>query len=532
VIQRNTQTAEYWQAFELTSSDIEFVHGLMLEHETPMHARELALALVGERLRLEEAELRASLSQGTVYQPRKRFAIGEQVLFTSLDFRVGIVEDIRPGANPEYGEFDVITVDFGPDRRKRSFAAGLAAPHKLNADLSDLLTLGDSRTEEQILASEASDLPSRLAERLAAQPEFASYHQYWLPRDLMAEIHVGLLNIAEAAIEVRSSPVDTPTLIKEMDLPTEIRPEVLAFSLHSALQSDGRFDQVGPEDAPRWYLRRLEPAEALTVPAPLVYRPIAYDRDAPTVELMQLEWELDDEWSGSGDPHQSDLRATIPSTTVLLTYPHLVSGTLPLNKRSRSFFQLGDSERTMITLIDGRWGQQFSAWAVPSGRFIAGLRPWYEQHKLPAGAKITLERREDSNEVVVDFRPKRMRREWARWAQVVDSVHLDLQLRKQEIACEYDEEMIIGADRPEELLSLRARPEYANKPLSELVFDIFTDLAGLNQQGVVHAKTIYSAVNVILRCPPGPIFAILATDPRMQAAGDNRFRLKTGDEQA
>lgn len=425
-----------------------------------------------------------------------------------------------------------VTLDFGPDRRKRYFAAGLAAPHKLNADLSDLLTLGDSRTAEQLLANEASSLPSRISARLASQPEFASYQQHWLPRDLLADVHIGLLNIAEAAIEVRTTPVDTPTLIKEMDLPSEIRPEVLAFSLHSALAADGRFDQVGPEDSPRWYLRRLEPAEALTVPEPLVYRPIPYDRDAPTVELMQLEWELDDEWSDSGEAYESDLRATIPLTTILLTYPHLASGTLPLNKRSRSFFQLGNSERAMITLIDGRWGQQFSAWAVPSGRYIAGLRQWYEQHKLPAGAKITLERRDDSSHVVVDFRPKRMRREWARWAQVVDSVHLDLQLRKQEIACEYDEEMIIGADRPEELLSLRARPEYANKPLPELVFDIFTDLAGLSQQGMVHAKTIYSAVNVILRCPPGPIFAILATDPRLQAAGDNRFRLKAGDEQA
>ncbi len=155
---------------------------------------------------------------------------------------------------------------------------------------------------------------------------------------------------------------------------------------------------------------------------------------------------------------------------------------------------------------------------------MAGLRAWFEQHKLPAGAYIVLERRDSSGDIVVDFKPKRMRREWMRQAQVVDGT-LDFQLRKGEIACEYDELALIGDERPEEIQKLRASVAFAQKPLAELVHEIFTDLAGLSQSGSVHAKTVYSAVNVVRRCPPGPIFAALATDSRLTSVGDGHYRL-------
>jgi hypothetical protein len=179
----------------------------------------------------------------------------------------------------------------------------------------------------------------------------------------------------------------------------------------------------------------------------------------------------------------------------------------------------------MITLIDGRWGMRFPGWVVRSGRYVAGLGAWYEKHKLPAGAFVTLERRDDSGEIVVDFRPKRMRREWTRWAQVMDGARLDIQLRKQEVACEYDELVIIGDDRPSDLVKLRHASGYAHANLADLVHQIFADLAGLSQQGTVHAKTLYSTVNLLRRCPPAPILQVLVSDARFQSAGDGYYRL-------
>jgi hypothetical protein len=525
VILRKTQTAEYWQNLSLTPDDLEYLRGLLLEAEGPLTTRQLALALVTERCREEEDSLRAGLAQGTLYQPKKSFHVGEKVIFPALDFRSGRVVSSRPGQNPEYGAFEVVTVDFGPDRRQRSFAAGLAGPHKLNADLPDQLAAVDLLSPERLLSTAASTLPEWLAARLSETEGFAGFEDRWFPRDLLADVHVGHLNIAEALIEVRQAPVSSDVLLKEIDLPAEVRPETALFSLESALASDGRFDQVGWDELHRWYLRRLEPEEALDIPEALRVSPFDFDRNAIAPELRQIEWELDDEWSDETLAEMSAARASVPAATLLLTYPHLISGTLPLNSRSRPLFALGRAERTIITLIDGRWGQRFLGWVVKSGRYVAGLRPWFEQHKLPAGAFIIVERRDDSGEVVVDFRPKRMRREWTRWAQVVDNDRLDIQLRKQEVACEYDDLVIIGDDRPSELLRLRQVPTYAQASLADLVHQIFTDLAGLSQQGTVHAKTLYGTVNVLRRCPPGPIFYVLSTDSRFESAGDGYYRL-------
>ena len=525
MIERKTQTAEYWQEFSLTPTDTEFLRNRLLDAERPLTTRELAQALVTERCRREEADLRAELARGAIYQPKKRFAVGDKLLFPALEFRLGEVIDLRPGENPEHGEFDVVTVDFGPNRRQRSFAAGLSGPHKLNADASDLLIAGDLISPEKLLATTASAVPASLAAQLGAQPDFATFEDRWLHRDLLAEIHVGHLNIAEAVIEMRGVPVDTRTLVKELDLPTEIKPEVLAFSLQSALRADGRFDQVGPGDARQWYLSRLEPAEALRVPEALRYQTVSVDLALVPSDLIQIAVELDDEWSDQALDESADVRAGLTTTTLLLTYPHLVAGTLPLNRHASAIFPKGHGERTAVTLIDGRWGNRFQAWVNHAGRYVAGLRPWFEKHKLPAGAFITLERRDDSGEIVVDFRPKRMRREWTRFAQPADGSRLDIQLRKQEVACEYDELIIIGDDRNEEILKLRSTPAYSHASLDDLVFEVFTDLAGLSQTGSVHAKTIYSAVNVLRRCPPEPVFAALADHPKLEAAGGGTFRL-------
>jgi hypothetical protein len=524
VIQRKTQTPEYWNTFTLTQADAEFLQNLLLDAEQPITLEALAVALVTERCRREDAELRSEFGRGSLYQPKKSFKVGEKVIFPSLDFRLGEVIDLRPGQNPEYGEFDVVTVDFGPDRRQRSFASRLAAPHKLNAEMPDLLASADTRTPAELLSGVAAHVPALLEAQLSQQPEFASFENRWLSRSLLADIHVGHLNITEAAIEMRSAPVETKALLAELELPAEIKPEVQAFSLNSALAADARFDQVGAGEQRAWFLRRIEPIEALQMPEPLRYAAIDYARNAVPHDLLQTEWELDDEWSDDMPVEPASIRANLPSTTLLLIHPHLISGTLPLNKHTRPFFPRGYGERTIVTLIDGRWGQRFTGWVVHGGRYVAGLRPWFEQHKLPAGAYIVLERRDNSGEIVVDFKPKRMRREWMRKAQVVDG-RLDIQLRKGEVACEYDEQMIIGDERPEELAKLRASVEFARLPLNDVVYEVFSDLAGLSQTGSVHAKTVYSAVNLVRRCPPAPIFATIAVDSRIQSIGDGLYRL-------
>ena len=518
MIQRKTQTPEYWQSFSLSPADVEFLRTLLLDAERPLTTGDMARHLVTERIRREESELRAELARGTIYQPKRHFAAGDKILFPQLDYRLGEVVELRAGENPEYGEFEVISVDFGAGKRRRSFAAGLTAQHKLNADAPDILRADPAVDPDTVVQGAAKNLPALLAEALRNDDTFATFEDHWLPRDLLAEVHVGHLNISEAIIEMNASALDTATLQKEIDLPKEIGQEIAAFSLQAALAADERFDQVGSGDERRWFLRRLEPAEALLTPEPLRYTPGVHKSITLPPDLEQLAFQLDDEWSELVE-ETAERRAT-QTTTVTLTFPHAVSGTLPLNQRTRPLFPLGHGERTMITLVDGRWGNRFSAWVNHAGRYVAGLQGWMDKHKLPAGAYITLERRGDE-EIVVDFRPKRMRREWMRWTQIGSEGRADIQLRKQEISCEYDEQMVIGAEKSEELTKLRSL--HGATSLADLVFEVFSDLAGLS--GSVNAKTVYSAVNVIRRVTPEPVFAALAADERLERLPDGSFRL-------
>ena len=55
---------------------------------------------------------------------------------------------------------------------------------------------------------------------------------------------------------------------------------------------------------------------------------------------------------------------------------------------------------------------------------------------------------------------------------------------------------------------------------------MLAELAKLNTPGLVHAQELYAAINIIRRCPPGPIFDILVTNPKIVHVGDLYFRLE------
>lgn len=69
------------------------------------------------------------------------------------------------------------------------------------------------------------------------------------------------------------------------------------------------------------------------------------------------------------------------------------------------------------------------------------------------GAYITLERTNNANEVIVDYRTRRAKREWARIA-TADQDHqaLRFEMNKIQVACEYDEYMIVAEDERASIL--------------------------------------------------------------------------------
>jgi N12 class adenine-specific DNA methylase len=59
----------------------------------------------------------------------------------------------------------------------------------------------------------------------------------------------------------------------------------------------------------------------------------------------------------------------------------------------------------------------------------------------------------------------------------------------------------------------------------KIVANMMQELTKLNVQGHVHAQELYSALNIIRRCPPGPLLAFLVQTPGYKHVGDMHFRM-------
>lgn len=56
-----TITQPDWTKFSLSSSDLDFIYNYLLEKETPASTREIAEAMIGERIRVQRNELMKSI---------------------------------------------------------------------------------------------------------------------------------------------------------------------------------------------------------------------------------------------------------------------------------------------------------------------------------------------------------------------------------------------------------------------------------------------------------------------------------------
>ncbi|RLC67594.1 MAG: hypothetical protein DRI48_01880 [Chloroflexi bacterium] len=521
MIQRKTQDPAYWsEEFEVTSEDLQYLGTLLVEEELPRSAEELGRALVLYLCQREEELIERTLSQGTLYQPKKSYAVGEQIVFPALGYRVGEVVGVRPGHNPEYDSFQVVQVEF-ENGRKREFASQLTTEHPLNQEAGPEET--GLHTPEELAALYGPQVGKILEKRLEAEPNFVRLAGKWFPKDLLVEVNIGHLNLAEAVLDMAGGgPLTTEELLGDLELPEEITPQLRIFSLNYALQEDKRFDEVGPAGEVLWFLRRMEPQGVQSVPPHLKYEPLEYDPALLTSEMLALEQKLDDEWSDLDQPDEVS-----QPVTVVLTYPHWKSGTLPLSSRLKHVFPTGRTHRIRLTIVNGETGSEMPAWVVREGRYVYGLKKWYDTSDIPVGAYLELEQGEKPGTVVIQPRSRRPRREWIRVALPIEG-HLTFEMRKELIACQYDELMIVTEEIPEEMEKVQSRMQ--KLPLEQLITEIFPELAKLSPQGTVHAATLYSAANIVRRIPPGPLLASLVVSGLYSPVGDNYWVLRTDSE--
>jgi len=348
--------------------------------------------------------------------------------------------------------------------------------------------------------------------------------EQWLLADMLAEVNIGHLNIAEALIYMQEKPLKTEQFFDDLGLDANVSLPMRAVSLNHAFNHDPRFDQIDVQGEPHWYIKTLVPDGVLNPPMLLQHTSTAYNRALLSVELLQLEWELDDEWGESS--LNNDIPSVVPSTTMTLTYPHRRYGTLPLSGRTRSFFPNCDQDRSMITIVDGRWGNRYTCWVAHKERYVYGLGKWMDDHELPVGAILTLERSPDEKELILDFRTRRAKREWARIATAdLENRHLTFEMNKIMIACEYDEYLVVADHSTEPIDELRNSLHEEGVGLMDVVEQVTPELIKLNPQGTVHAKSVYSATNILYRCAPGAVFYALISNRKFTDVGDGFFAL-------
>ena len=514
---RATHTPEYWGShFTLTGDDRELLLNLFVEDEQPRSTDELAQALIRHRVEREEAALRRKQqTQGTLYQPKRTFQIGEQVVFPALDFAVGTVTAMRAGYNPEVAvPFKVVQVNV--EGRAHEFAAELATDHRLNEDAALLFSPTDERLPpEDIYERYHSTFVPHLREVLRRSPEFVWLAGKWFPRSLLVELNAGQLNIAEAVLDMNNGgPLPTEALLPELGLPPEVNRALQIFSLNYHLYYDDRFDEVGPTGEVLWYLNRLEPAEVINPPPWLVYTAHSYDHNIQSPDLARIEQLLDDELSQL--PPAADMTDQVSLT---LTYPHRRSGTVPLTSTTAQLFPTGRTPRIRFTFEDARTGNRWPGWVVHERHYAFGLDEWYRANEIPPGAYVELRRGAEPGVVVVGLQGNRLRREWVRVAVPKDG-RLTFEMLKRPIPCDYDDQMIVYIDDMLNIDKVWTQINEREVHMPDVLEQLLPELAKLSPQGNVHAKTLYAAINLIKRTPPGPLFAALITQTKFRAMGD------------
>ncbi|HOT91637.1 MAG TPA: hypothetical protein PLJ78_04920 [Anaerolineae bacterium] len=507
------QNDQYWEQFSILPGDIEHIINYLVETERPQMLDQLAQELIQARHRQMVALIENTLSQGRIYRPGESYSVGERLIFPHLNNLLGEVIAVRPGHNPEYEAFSVITVRT-TNGAVREFVADLRREHPLNTATyvpSKNLDIRD------IYAHYGEKIKTALRSALEKNAQFVSVGEQWFLRDLLVEIPAGQLNIAEALLDMAGGgPLPTSKLLDELEVPGEVSRPLQLFSLEYALLHDRRFDEVGPAGIALWHLRQMEPQGVLEVPLPLRYVPIPYSRALLDETMLALERQIDDEWADTTGP----VPPITDSVTVVLNYPHWRSGTLPLSPRVAQLFPTARvTDRICFTFMDGRTGETFPGWVVRSGRYVHGLTEWYKKNSVSVGTYVDLERGGEPGTIQVSVRPIRSkRREWLRTA-TTDTGQLVLEVTRVPVACEFDELATVAVTDPDAVDALAHQLQRA--PLESLLEQIFSGLAGLSLQRAVHAMTLYSVLNLLRRVPPAPMFAVLATSSRYVALGDN-----------
>jgi len=516
---------DYWETFHIEERDLDYLYNHLLETEIPLTSDELISVLVSERIRQERINLEdRKPHDGLLYLPKDSYDTGQVLIFPAVNWAKGKIVSSRPGNNPEAGNFDVIEVELENGEHKK-FAASLQnhflnQPITVNVD-DPLLSTGS------VLRDYGKQLTSQLETALEANPDLVRIAGSWFPRALLVDVNIGHLNLAEAVLDMAGGgPLPTRSILEQIELPTDVNIKLTEFSLNLALQEDGRFDEVGPAGEVLWFLQRLEPEGVRQPPPHLKYHAQPYDRDLLTPSMLDLEASLDDELSPP-----SNRAHNVNEATIVLTYPHWREGTLPLSERVDPLFPTAfESPRIQFNFVLGEEAARVSGWVVRQNRYVYGLKDWFVSQGFIPGTLLKIRRGKTAGEIIVLAEKHRPTREWIRTVLIGADGGVVLAVLKQMLTAAIDERMAIAIPDLAGLDKAREQTAKHRHSLEETITATMRELSKLNTQGHVHAQELYACINLMRRCPPGPMFALLAERPQFNHVGDLYFRLSDSSQ--
>jgi len=510
---------DYWEEFELEEKDISYLYDYLLETETPLTSAELMPILLAQRIDREKIRLEEKRLDGNdVYLPQEEYQTGVGLVFPAFAWKKGEVVGLREGENPAVGSFQVIQVKF-EDGEQREFASGIE-DHALN--IPPETAQADSLNTDAVISEYGDSLVGRVERGLENREEFVQIAGRWFLRALLVDVNVGHLNLAEAVLDMHEGgPLSTPNLIQEVELTSDVNPNLIEFSMDHALQEDDRFDEVGPAGEVAWYLKNLEPEGVKNTPIFLRYISIEYNEDSLTEEMLSLEESINDELT----PWERLKVNPKKEVEVRLIFPHWRAGTLPLSKRVRPLFPTAyEAPRIRFTLVDGKSGDQFPGWVVRNQKYVFGLREWYQEKGLIPGGIVRIKPGKNPGEVIVDTKSSRSSKNWMRTLLVGSDGELVFATLKQIVSSDYNDRMAIVVPDVDPVDQVWQENQTNPPPFEQIVVDIVRELTKLNTQGHVHVTELYAAVNTVRRCPPGPLMSLLETRPWFVHVGDLHFR--------
>jgi hypothetical protein len=146
------------------------------------------------------------------------------------------------------------------------------------------------------------------------------------------------------------------------------------------------------------------------------------------------------------------------------------------------------------------------------------------------GSTLIVKRGDKPGEVIVRVDGRRSNREWVRTVLVGSDGGIVYAMLKQTVETNFDERMSIAVPDPAPLDQIWKNSEKDRTPFERILVNTVRELSKLNPQSHVHAIELYAAVNIVKRCPPGPILSLLAARPWFVHVGDLHYRFDDSEK--